>query len=111
MEFLEALIHLPYSQPGNDLKNCMVEIDGYVNVKDTLQNMINLMKQSLFHLESIASVIPETNTLDIYGNGELIGLCGDNDVIETLLALELVTEGEFVEDSVDTLSDSESEEE
>ena len=100
MSFTEVLIELPYTKPGEDLNNCMSsDADDYVNVKQTLTNMINLLKLSLKQLEDINKLIPENNTLDIYGSGQSIGLCGDNEVLEKLLEKGLVIEGAFEESS------------
>lgn len=102
MSFTEVLIELPHTKPGEDLNNCMItDADDYVNVKQTLTNMINLLKLSLKQLEDINKLIPENNTLDIYGSGQKIGLCGDNEVLEKLLDEGLVVEGTFEESSDD----------
>lgn len=99
MSFIETLIQLPYSRPGNDLQNCIVEDDeGYINVKLTLANMVNLLKQSAKKLEDINNLIPNGNTLDIYGSGQSIGMSGDNEVLDVLLNKGLVVEGVFEED-------------
>jgi len=98
MAFIETLIKLPYTSPGDDLQNCIVEDnDGIVNVKITLNNMIKLLKTSIKQLKNINDLIPIHNTLDIYGNGESIGMSGDNDVVQALLFSGLVIEGEFEE--------------
>jgi hypothetical protein len=100
MSFIEAIVQLPYSKPGNDLKNCLVENDGgCVDVKQTLQNMIDLLKTSINQLEELQKNIPNDNTLDIYGSGSTIGMSGDNEVLDMLLDKGLVFEGTFDEES------------
>ena len=99
MSFIETLIQLPYSKPGEDLKNSLVEDhNGNVDVKLTLTNMITLLKMSIINLENINNLIPNDNTLDIYGSGQSIGMSGDNEVLEKLLDKGFVIEGIFEED-------------
>ena len=99
MSFIETLIQLSYSKPGEDLKNSLVEDnDGNVDVKLTLTNIITLLKMSVTHLENINNLIPYDNTLDIYGSGQSIGMSGDNEVLEKLLDKGFVIEGIFEED-------------
>ena len=99
MSFIESLINLPYSKPGDDLKKCLVEdSEGCVNVKLTLAKMIHLLKTSVNQLEIINNLIPSDNTLDIYGSGKNIGMSGDNEVLTILLDKGCVIEGIFEEE-------------
>ena len=119
MATIESLIELPYNRPGEDLNDNLVEDgEGFVNVKATLQNLIKILKISVNKLEEINKNIPMDNTLDIYGSGDCIGLCGDDEVLLKLINKGLIVEGEFNEEhsiasgqdtDSDTESDSESE--
>lgn len=105
MSFIEAIIELPYSRPGDDLNNCINQNKiGIVNVKKTLRNMIDFLKISIKNLEDIDEIIPENNALDIYGSGQNIGICGDDEIILKLIEKGLIIEEDFKED-FETLSD------
>ena len=112
MPFTEALLKLTYYEPGEDLNKYISENkDGIVNVKATLNSLIKLLKKSISKLEKINKIIPNDTTLDIYGSGHNIGMSGDNEIIEKLLAKGLVEEGEFVEESFDEEDEEDEEEE
>lgn len=103
MTFVEAVLSLPHSSPGEDLNSSIViDKNGLVNVKGTLKNMIKILNQSIDNLEKMCHEIPEDNSLDIYSNGHLVGICGDNKVIHDLVQKGLVIEGDFSEEFVNT---------
>jgi hypothetical protein len=103
MTFVEAVLSLPHSCPGEDLNSSIViDKNGLVNVKGTLKNMIKILHQSIDNLEKMCNEIPDANSLDIYSNGHSVGICGDNKVIRNLIEKKLVIEGDFSEGFVNT---------
>ena len=99
MSFIEATFDLPYYEPGTDLENCKAHTDdGVVDVRTTLSNHINMLRDSIRVLEDLRDAIPNDNTLDIFGQRHTIGLSGDNLVINELIARGLARQCEFVEE-------------
>jgi hypothetical protein len=110
-ELREALINLPYYEPGEDIHHCTVETStGEIDVRQTIRNVIDILTSSIKQLQTIHDNIPENNTLEIYGSGHNIGISGDDQLLQKLIDKELVEEGEFVDEYYDdqnSVSDSE----
>jgi hypothetical protein len=103
MKFKEAIISLPYSKPGEDLNKCIIEDKfGCTNVKLTIRKMLDLLEASTHQLENIYEQLPDNNALDIYGSGRVIGICGDNEIIDELISKGLVFEDDFIQEDEDS---------
>jgi hypothetical protein len=98
-----VVLSLPYFKQGDDMHNCLTHFpDGKLNAKQSIQNHISLLQDAIDVLNQINSIIPVNNNIDIEADCHVIILHGNNHIMDTLIAEELVKEDSSYEDDEDT---------
>jgi hypothetical protein len=93
---------MPYFKQGDDLNGCIEKDDnGVVDAKKTLANYEALLLHASEMVRRINDNIPEGSNVILEGNTHYIGIEGSDDIIQTLVGLELAQVDEDDEESHD----------
>jgi hypothetical protein len=98
MSSKQGEIHLSYFKQGDDMYHSLEYDDGKLNVKKSINNHIALLQIAIDKLTDIKNNIPDDNNLTIEADTHMISISGDDEIINNLEALELVTIDKYNED-------------
>jgi hypothetical protein len=91
-----AQILLPYYKQGDDMQRCMVKENGKVDARASISNHIDLLQAAIEQLQQIYDRLPDGMNFDIEADTHVITLTGDTNIINQLIADELLYEDEYM---------------